>query len=247
MKKNDLIIDLGFHNGDDTNFYLAKGYNVVAVEANTTLYLEGKDRFAKEINSGRLLLINKAVSPEKGEIPFYVHPTNTDWSSCYHHIVTSDGSQPELINVETITLHELYEQHGVPHYMKVDIEGADVFVAKQVSEYEVKPDYISFETSRRDFAGLFSYLYVSGYGGYQLINQMNNYGLEAEVRTLKNDSINYRFSKYSSGLFGEDLKEDRWKSFEETLSRYIKYMELKQIDNKELGLGWVDIHAKYRI
>lgn len=247
MKKNDLIIDLGFHNGDDTHFYLAKGYRVVAVEANTTLYLEGMGRFAKEINSGQLQLINKAISPEKGEVSFYIHPTNTDWSSCYHHIVTSDGSQPQLIKVATITLHELYEQHGIPHYMKVDIEGADVFVAKQVSEYDVKPAFISFETSRRDFAGLFSYLYVSGYGGYQLINQMNNNGLEAEVSTLENVFFRYKFSKYSSGLFGEDLKKERWKSFEETLSGYIKYMELKQIDNKELGLGWVDIHAKYKV
>lgn len=246
MEKNDLIFDFGFHNGDDTDFYLAKGYRVVAVEANTNLYLDGKKRFAKELDNGRLCLINKAISQEKGEISFYVHPTNTDWSSCYHHIVTSDGSQPQLIKVETTTLHDLYRQYGVPHYMKVDIEGADVFVAKQVAEYEAKPEYISFETSRRDFAGLFSYLYVSGFSNFQLINQMNNNGLQVEVKTFFNEVINYKFTRYSSGLFGEDLKEDKWRSFEEVLSNYIKYMELKKIDNKELGLGWVDVHARFK-
>ena len=32
-----LIIDVGMHNGDDTAFYLAKGFEVVAVEANAAL------------------------------------------------------------------------------------------------------------------------------------------------------------------------------------------------------------------
>ena len=33
----DLIYDVGMHNGADTAFYLAKGFRVVAVEANPEL------------------------------------------------------------------------------------------------------------------------------------------------------------------------------------------------------------------
>ena len=159
--------------------------------------------------------------------------------------MTSDGSEPLVVSVSATTLHALYEEYGVPHYLKVDIEGADVFAVKQLAEHATKPKFVSFETSRRDFAALFSYLYVAGYRQYQLVNQANNHGLKAEVATLEGDRLDYTFSKFSSGLYGDDLPADRWQAFEETLSRYLKYKELKQIDNKQLGLGWVDVHAKF--
>ena len=36
-KHPDLIYDIGQHTGEDTAFYLGKGFRVVAVEANPTL------------------------------------------------------------------------------------------------------------------------------------------------------------------------------------------------------------------
>jgi hypothetical protein len=33
-------------------------------------------------------------------------------------------------------------------------------------------------------------------------------------------------------------------TFDELLTRYIKYKELKQFDNVELALGWLDVHAR---
>ncbi len=245
MTRDDLIFDLGFHNGDDSHYYMSKGYTVVAIEANPFLVEVGQQRFAEEIGNGHLILLNKAISPEKEKVPFYIHPSNSDWSSCHSNIAGSDGSELLRIIVPGTTLHQLYEAYGVPHYLKVDVEGSDVFVAKEMSEYHTKPEYISFETSRHDYAGIFSYLYVAGYKMFQLVNQVNNEMLKSYVKTLEGVSIEYIFTKYSSGLFGTDLPADRWYPFEEVLSRYMKYKELKQIDNKELGLGWVDIHARY--
>lgn len=243
MTNNNLIFDLGFHNGDDSDYYLAKGYNVVAVEANPNLAEEGRIRFKDQIAAGRLVLINKAISDATGPIDFYIHRNNSDWSSCYIDIVRSDGSYPDIVKVETTTLITIYKTYGIPRYVKVDLEGCDVFTAKQVSEHPVKPDFISFETSRRDYAGIFSYLYVAGYKRFQLINQANNPCRKAILKTHDGNLIHYEFTKFSSGLFGEDLPKDRWLSFDDALTRYIKYKELKQIDNKELGLGWLDIHA----
>jgi len=34
---SDLVFDIGMHNGDDTAYYLARGYRVVAVEANPSM------------------------------------------------------------------------------------------------------------------------------------------------------------------------------------------------------------------
>lgn len=245
MEDNNLIFDLGYHNGDDTQYYLAKGYNVVAIEANPYLAAEGEIRFAQEIEAGRLRLINKAISSVTGKIEFYLHQTNSDWSSCYKEIVKSDGSEPETVIVEAVSLHQLYQQFGVPYYVKVDLEGCDVYTAQQVFEYKKKPAFISFETSKRDYAGIFSYLYVSGFKKFQLVNQLLHQHRSAKLQGHMGEQTNYEFTKYSSGLFGDDLPADKWLTFDEALSRYMKYKELKQLDNVELGLGWLDIHASY--
>ena len=41
----DLIYDVGMHDGDDTAYYLDKGFQVVAVEANPVLVQSGRERF----------------------------------------------------------------------------------------------------------------------------------------------------------------------------------------------------------
>lgn len=158
-------------------------------------------------------------------------------------IVRSDGSYPDIVQVETTNILRLYEEFGVPHYAKVDLEGYDVFTAKQVYEHPVKPSFISFETSKRDYAGIFSYLYVAGFKRFQLVNQANNPGRPTTVKDENGSERSYEFTRFSSGPFGEDLPKDQWVSFDDALSRYLKYKELKQIDNRELGLGWLDIHA----
>ena len=50
VTRNDLIIDVGMHDGTDTAFYLAKGFNVVAIEANPGLVRCGSEtlRFADQ-------------------------------------------------------------------------------------------------------------------------------------------------------------------------------------------------------
>lgn len=221
----NLIYDLGFHNGDDTVFYLSKGYKVIAVEADSTWVLEGSLRFVNEILDKRLVLLHKAVAEYTGTIDFYVHPTKKDWNSCIKEVAESDGSVAMVVKVKTVTLTDLYLRYGLPDYMKVDIEGCELMVAKQVMEFHLKPQYVSFECPKKDYAGIFSYLYIAGYKSYQLRNQMNN-------------------TQCPSGLFGDCLPTDKWLSFNEALERYIKYKDLKRLDRDELGLGWLDLHAR---
>jgi FkbM family methyltransferase len=244
MIDNSLVYDLGFHNGDDTDFYLAKGFRVVAVEANPSLVQSGMERFKRNISDGQLVIVHKAVSDSVGVQNFYIHPIKSDWSSCLQELAESDGSKAEIITVETICLSDLCRQFGVPRYLKVDVEGCDLMVAQQISHLQEKPKFVSFEISKRDYAGLFAYLFVSGYVGYQLINQANNAARVAPSVAGEGKSIDYKFSQYSSGYFGEDLPQDKWLSYDEALLRYIKYKELKQIDNQELGLGWLDLHSR---
>ena len=227
-QNNNLIFDLGFYDGSDTKFYLDKEFDVVAIEANPYLYNEGLNKFRNEIEKKRLILINRAIVEKKlsnieSKTKFFVSDTRNELSSCLIEIAESEGSKVECIYVNTITLKDLFNKYGVPYYMKVDIEGNDAIVARQLFEEE-KPKFVSFETAKKDYFDIFSWLYVSGYRKFQLVNQLNN-------------------SQYSSGKFGKFLPENKWISYDELLTRYIKYKELKTIDNKELGLGWIDVHA----
>jgi len=45
----DLIYDVGMNNGDDTAYYLRRGFRVVAIEANTCLAKCAAERFRTQI------------------------------------------------------------------------------------------------------------------------------------------------------------------------------------------------------
>lgn len=245
MIQKNLIFDLGFHNGDDTDFYLKKGFNVVAVEANPKLVKEGVRRFRSHITKKKLVLINKAVSNATGRQSFYINLNRYDWGSCEKNMAESDGSRAKAISIETVSLGDLCINFGTPLYLKVDIEGYDPIVAKQLCSLKNKPRYVSFEISKKDYARIFSYLRRSGYVKFQLVNQLNNLDRRKDVirKTHEGKDIDYQFSKYSSGFFGKDLPKEKWFSFDDALARYLKFRELKMLDNQELALGWLDLHA----
>lgn len=232
----DKIFDLGFHNGNDTAYYLYKGYDVVAVEANAILYEKGKERFSKEILDGKLILLNQAFNDCDGlNVEFYVNTSRSDLSTCDKDKIQYWGVTPITTLVETTNYCRLVETYGIPYYIKCDIEGLDYLLIKQISQFSKTadiPEFLSFELSRFDYFKIFSYLYVSGYNKFQLVNQS----------VLTKDST-YSFTEYSSGRFGKFLPNE-WLDYDECLTRYMKYKELKGIDNKNLALGWIDIHAK---
>src|SRR5258705_8559783 len=76
-----LIMDLGAHNGDDTAYYLQKGFRVVAVEANPLLAEQVENRFQKEGRRGRLTVLNIGVAGQAGSMSFWVNADNSAWSS----------------------------------------------------------------------------------------------------------------------------------------------------------------------
>jgi hypothetical protein len=67
MESSDrLIFDVGFDNGDDTDHYLARGFDVVAIEANPELVEVGRRRFAAAIEAGKLRLLNVGIAELSG-------------------------------------------------------------------------------------------------------------------------------------------------------------------------------------
>src|SRR5207245_961393 len=123
--QDDLIFDVGAHNGDDTGYYLEKGYRVVAVEANPLLAQSMTARFEAAIDAGRLTVLNVGIAQESGTLPFWVNDDNSVWSSFDREVGGRHGSRCHAIDIECVSLDALIRQFGAPHYLKIDIEGYD--------------------------------------------------------------------------------------------------------------------------
>jgi len=233
-----VIYDLGFYDGSDTDYYLYKGYCVVAVEADPDLVEQGRRRFEKSILNERMRLIHAAVADFDGESDFFINPASKHHSSLTREFAELSGGKAKKIRVPTITLRRLLEVSGsIAHYIKVDVEGADTLVAKSLLQVPVwKPKFISFEIGRSTYPDIFSALRLAGYSKFQLVNQLNN---PSRTGTM------YKFNDHSSGFFGEDLPKDKWLPFQEMVSRYVKYTDLRNLDAQELSLGWIDVHATF--
>lgn len=226
MVNDKLIFDLGFCDGKDTENYISKGFKVMAVEANIELYDIGLRRFKDEISEGNLILLNKAIyCVSNTKTDFYINYSVPEWGSIKKEIAEQDKTKSIKHSVETITFAELCKEYEVPHYCKVDIESADIFVAIDLCFYQ--PQFISFELNQKDYFEFFYRLKNYGYSKFQLVNQGNckPFG--------------------SSGEFGEYLQKDKWIDFDEALSRYIKFKELRNLDRKNLSFGWLDLHATF--
>src|SRR5438045_6735910 len=71
VRRQDLIMDIGAHVGDDTRFYLDKGFAVVAVEANPVLVTSMKERFSEDIKKGFLTIETFAIGSRSESMKFF--------------------------------------------------------------------------------------------------------------------------------------------------------------------------------
>ena len=75
MIDDSLIYDVGAHKGEDTEFYLRKGFRVIAIEANPEFCGIIKDRLPGFEGTGALTVLNLAVSNRTEDIEFFVDKT----------------------------------------------------------------------------------------------------------------------------------------------------------------------------
>jgi FkbM family methyltransferase len=213
-KHADLIIDVGMHRGEDTAHYLAKGFRVVALEANPSLAADVGERFADELASGRLRIDAVAVAAQAGVVDFAIADDVTIWSSLSEEFVRrneSAGVAYRRIRVPAVRFEDVLREVGIPHYLKIDIEGADMLCVDALQAFDERPDYLSIESSvtsaarpfdaaREEMAALVGL-------GYQAFKYVDQSGL-AEAG----------FAIGGSGPFGEETP-GRWLTTGEALRR----------------------------
>lgn len=253
--RRDLIFDLGLWEGQDSRFYLDKGFTVVAVEAHPHYAASARKAFARELAEGRFHLVESAIWSEGGiSIPFHTRGMH---SSVFKAAAERAGPS-EQVTVQTTTLEELLAQYGVPYYLKCDVEGADEIVIAQIRRADALPDFVSVESSCVDTLAL---LATCGYDRFQLINQGYHCHTRIPVPPREGQYVKVRMSDAMTGLFGRELDRRAWMSQRDAeaamrqrefirspqcsgLLRYL-YRRIGKITGKRhlISRGWIDIHA----
>ncbi len=176
---SNLIYDVGLFDGGDTAYYLFRGYKVVAIDANPLMIEKAQRRFAREIEAGRLTLLNVGVSDTPGTATFWVSEL-PEWSSFDKKIASRDGTAHTPVSVSVLPFSRILEENGIPHYLKIDIEGNDRLCVDAMKGTKPIPQFISVESecvgdsgvlTEEEAIAMLLLLRDLGYRRFKLVNQ----------------------------------------------------------------------------
>lgn len=264
--ESNLIYDLGMHHGKDTEFYLKKGFRVIAVEANPKLVDQVSERLSPYVKDGSLVILNNAVSDEEGSIDFFINLDKDDWSSTEQDAAVRDGANFEKITIQCKSYRKIVDEFGTPYYLKIDIEGGDSAILNHLRELGDKPEYVSFEISLKSIASGVKdliKLQETGYRQFKIRNQGCNRHLKSPKPPLEGKYVKQKFNGLTSGLFGREIP-GKWLELDQTIKSYIRivneqskhgmhgtlyhtrYSELYREFKKKIKrpVAWYDIHAR---
>lgn len=194
MKSKGLIFDIGTNKGEDALFYAHLGYEVIAVDADPSLVEENKRTHAAQLD--KITFLNYAISETDGDTLELFINSDSGKNSLIQEVGARQDSLAGKVAVKTITLRTLVEQYGLPHYIKIDIEGYDAIAVRSLIGMSEMPPYISVEAEclpeddRFSEEGIFETLDTlrdAGYTRFKLIDQ-------ATLRVLDDTDTYYRDS-----------------------------------------------------
>lgn len=205
---HDLIFDIGMNVCEDTDFYIRKGFRVVAVEANPTTCGEAAEKYREAIEAGRLTILNRAISSTRDPVTLYLCRTNSAWSTTtlrLRDFWRGCGAEFEEIEVPGMLPRDLIADHGTPYYAKIDIEGSDILCLDAFADGARKPRYLSIEVDFYRYRELLARIRELGYRRYALIGQSGVVDQRPPYPAREGRYVNYCFDIGSSGLFGREL------------------------------------------
>ncbi len=236
----ETIFDIGANNGDDSYFYLQKGFRVIGVEANPSLCDDLRKRFEAEILNKQFVLIEKAIVADEtvSFVDFFINQRNSHWSSIFSHYGEREGGSVR-VEIPTITASSLLRSYGVPYYMKVDVEGMDIEIVKALKKFK-KPKYVSIE----EFQGVrcLEALLDAGFNRFKLVSQRVKNPAEAPFPSLEGHYFAKTFTGEDSGCFGKELAGN-WLNFDHAVNFMRKF--IRGDDGVWVGEEgeWFDVHA----
>ena len=233
----NLIFDVGLHIGQDTEFYLKKGFKVVAIEANPVLVGQARTRFCAEVSSGQLALLNVGIADVAAKLPFYVNKQLSEWSSLDLKIGTERGDY-ETIEVETVPLADVLSAWGIPYYLKLDIEGMDLVALQSLRQFTDRPRYVSAENGQPE---MLREMIDLGYSAFKFVNQKTIPEIRLPEPAREGRYVPWGFPAGASGPFGAETPGP-WLDEKRVLEQISAYWGNPLRDPNIHG--WFDLHAK---
>ena len=233
-KHQDLIYDVGLHKGEDAEMYLRKGFRVVGFEADPDLAAYCRKTLKEFITEGQLTIVEGAIvavdvkRTRENKVRFFKNrdilvwgTTNPGWADRN----TQLGTSSSIIEVDAVDFADSIKQHGVPYYMKIDIEGCDLVCVRALDGFKERPTYISLEsdkTSLKNIRHEIDLLIELGYSSFKAVEQSAIHLAQSPPDPPREGNDNY-VAKHilagSSGLFGLEL-EGKWKRRHGILKQY---------------------------
>jgi len=186
-----MFFDFGFFDGRDSLSYLQQGMRVVAVEADPSLAAAGKANPAllPFIGTGQLQILNYAIDLDpKATVPssttFYLNKCTKEWNSFSSSVGCRSCTGPNTedltkasctpTQVMTTPCVKVFQDHGIPVYMKADMEGAEKACYNALYAYPVaqRPNLISGEVTDSNLVADFANL---GYTSFKLVLQKSGH------------------------------------------------------------------------
>lgn len=271
MTEPRLIYDAGMHRGQDTAYYLKRGFRVVGIEADPEHAAHCRVRFATEIAQGRLIVVEGAVAPPSTRpVLFYKNVDNSVWGTIDPSWVERNerrGTHHQALQTARVDLDRCFEQLGMPYYFKIDIEGADMLCLEALQSCPVRPEYVSLESEMKSFKGLkheIETLQGLGYNAFRAVQQAD---LPARTRGWVMPNGQAHIFEYGcSGPLPEEYPAG-WQNARQVLNTYRKIFALYRLLGTESWLwrspsgrrwiqwlgkraqgqvpGWYDTHARH--
>jgi FkbM family methyltransferase len=122
IRHGDLVFDVGANDGRYTDAFLELGARVVAVEPNPSLAGMLRERFRAQVEQ-------VAVGAEPGSAELHLSDVDilstlsTEWMDIARREHLTNEWSGKTITVSVSTLDALIARHGVPSYVKIDVEG----------------------------------------------------------------------------------------------------------------------------
>jgi FkbM family methyltransferase len=270
----DLVYDVGMHKGEDTEFYLKKGFRVVAFDADPTLVQSCRERFSSAIAAGQLVIVEGAIvddaAVDRGQttVRFFRNLDKTVWGTTeddWRERNAGRGTRIETVECRAVSFRDALQTYGMPHYLKIDIEGSDRLCLKALLGFEHRPTYLSIESEMKDFSALTAdvgLLERLGYRSFQIVQQSTVPRQVPPTDIVEGQYVDHHFRYGSSGLFGRELpgawkdapailRDFRWIFAEYRLcgdgstiaTLPIVHRALTKLLRRDVP-GWHDMHAR---
>lgn len=162
LRQGDLIFDIGANVGFKTDLFLRLGARVVAIEPDETNQSILKERFVRfRLLRSPLVIVGKAVSDKSAVETMWIDgPGSAVNTLSQKWATTLKGNKARQTyghcgldferhkTVETTTVEELISAHGVPIFIKIDVEGYELNVIRSLQR---PVPYLSFEVNLPEF------------------------------------------------------------------------------------------------